>query len=259
MPWLTDLADACRASGLPVHEVPGWRTRGHGPMGAVRGATCHWTATGAGVRPAEDYPSLGIVRDGRPDLRGLLSPLGLGRSGTVYVIGAGLAYHAGPGYWPGVGSNGNANSIGIECEGAGAWTAAQLEAYPRLCAALARHYGFPVARVHGHHEWAPGRKIDIHTWPGGMAAFRATVQQRLSNPNPVQEDDDMVRFVRGDLMPHVFKVEWSHDGPQTAVRTWVPAGTDPGFVVAQATGAQVHVVRQSVIDAIPYKEGTRTP
>lgn len=27
---LTDLADACRASGLRVLEEPGWRTRGHG-------------------------------------------------------------------------------------------------------------------------------------------------------------------------------------------------------------------------------------
>ena len=45
MPYLTDLADAVRSSGLTVVEVPGWKTRGHGPMSDVLGIVAHHTAT----------------------------------------------------------------------------------------------------------------------------------------------------------------------------------------------------------------------
>lgn len=179
MTYLTDLATACRKSGLRVVEVAGWQTRGHGGMTAARGVVCHWTATPDTTYPLESYPSMGIVTNGRSDLPGPLANLGLGRDGTVFVIAAGLAYHAGTGYWSGVGSNGNANMIGIEAEegGDGDWTAAMLAAYPRLCAALRLHYRFAVGNVIGHHEWAPGRKVDIRTWPGGMAAFRQAASQ----------------------------------------------------------------------------------
>ncbi|EWC63691.1 Phage endolysin [Actinokineospora spheciospongiae] len=186
MPYLTDLAQAVRKSGLRVVECGSWTGRGHGPMTSVKGVVCHWTATGPAVRPGEDYPSLGIVRDGRAGLPGPLANLGLGRDGTVYVIAAGLAYHAGEGYLAGVGANGNANLVGIECEGSGTWPAAQLAAYPRLCAALSAHYRFPAARVIGHSEWT-SRKIDINTWPGGMARFRAQVGAPPTPPPP-QED-----------------------------------------------------------------------
>lgn len=157
MPWLTDLADACRKSGLTVTEVAGWRTRGHGSMTAVRGIICHHTA---GARTGT-YPSLAIVRDGRPGLEGPLSQLGLARDGSVLVIAAGKAWHAGAGSWPGL--SGNEDCIGIEAESVGNgrdWTAAQRDAYPRLCRALAQHYGVPASRVIAHREWAPTRKID---------------------------------------------------------------------------------------------------
>jgi hypothetical protein len=186
MPWLTDLATAARKSGLTVVELSGWKTRGHGPMAGVRGVVCHWTATSEAA--AGDYPSERIVRDGRSDLPGPLANLGLGRNGTVYVIAAGLAYHAGSGYWSGIGANGNGYALGIEAEesGDGRWSAAMLAAYPRLCAALAAHYRLSLSRVIGHHEWAPSRKVDIKNWPGGMTAFRRTV----TNP-PVQKESEV--------------------------------------------------------------------
>ena len=187
MPYLTDLAQAVRKSGLRVVEVGAWAGRGHGPMSSVKGVVCHWTATGPAVRPGDDYPSMGIVRDGRSGLPGPLANLGLGRDGTVYVIAAGMAYHAGEGYLAGVGANGNANMVGIECEGSGTWPAAQLAAYPRLCAALSAHYRFPAARVIGHFEWT-NRKIDINTWPGGMAKFRAQVGNPTTTQSPPEED-----------------------------------------------------------------------
>lgn len=272
MPYLTDLADAVRRSGLPVVEVAGWRSRGHGPMTSVKGTVCHWTATPDTTRPGEDYPSLTIVRDGRAGLPGPLCNLGLGRGGTVYVVAAGLAYHAGAGYWPGIGSTGNANLIGIEAEegGDGSWTVAMLDAYPRLCAALTVHYGYPLDRNIGHHEWAPGRKPDISRWPGDMPAFRATVHQRLTSPAPDpgdNEEDNTVKFVCGDSQAPrpeggvfgdvVFKVVWPARGP-IAVRTRVPNPNDPGYQAALLTGEGMNPATggpfrlpQAVVDAIP--------
>lgn len=156
---LTDLADACRKSGLPVVEVDGWRTRGHGQFAGVNTIVCHHTATPRAA--AGDYPSLRIVRDGRPDLPGPLSQLGLGRSGTVYVIAAGVAWHAGATFFP---RQDNWHSIGIEAEhdGVSPWNPVQHAAYVRLVAALREHYGIPLSNVQGHKEVAEplGRKPD---------------------------------------------------------------------------------------------------
>lgn len=153
---LHNLADVIRAAGLPVTEVGGWQGRG-GELSRISGIVLHHTAGAA----RGDYPSLGIVRDGRPGIPGPLSQIGLGRE-RVYVIAGGRANHAGVGHWPGI--IGNLDTIGIEAEstglGDGGWTAFQKDAYPRLVRALAIAYGVPAARVIAHREWAPERKID---------------------------------------------------------------------------------------------------
>lgn len=171
MPWLTDLPDVLRRAGLDVVEVQGWRSRGYRgrALTAVRGIIAHHTATSA--RASGDYPTLRLVRDGRSDLPGPLAQLGLGRSGTWYVIAAGLANHAGRSDQP---AYGNSQAIGIEAEhpGAGAWPAAQYDAYVRGCAALQRHYG--TGPVRGHKETAvpKGRKTDPNF---DMAEFRRRI------------------------------------------------------------------------------------
>lgn len=181
--YLTDLPDAVAKSGLPVVQVDGWRTRGHGPMVSVDAVVCHHTATSA--KAAGNYPSLTIVRDGRGDLPGPLCNLGLGRDGTVYIVAAGYAYHAGAvrSSWMT-----NDHSIGIEAEhdGISSWPALLEDAYARLCAALAEHYDLPTARVLGHKEvCAPvGRKTDPNF---DMDAFR--VQITDLGDDIVTEDD----------------------------------------------------------------------
>lgn len=171
---LLDLADACRKSGLPVVEVDDWKTRGHGQMIDVDTIACHHTATPKAA--AGNYPSLGIVRDGRSDLPGPLAQLGLGRDGTVYVIAAGACYHAGETFLP---RQDNWHAIGIEAEadGLSEWPTVQYHAYARLVAALVDHYGLPLANVQGHKEVAKplGRKTDPNF---DMDAFRALVQQQ---------------------------------------------------------------------------------
>lgn len=156
---LLDLADACRKSGLPVEEIDGWRTRGHGQFLGVNSIVCHHTATPKSA--VGNYPSLRIVRDGRSDLPGPLSQLGLGRDGKVYVIAAGVAWHAGATFFP---RQDNWHAIGIEAEhdGASPWPMVQHAAYVRLVAALVEHYGIALSNVQGHKEVAKplGRKID---------------------------------------------------------------------------------------------------
>lgn len=185
MPLLTDLADACRKSGLKVVEVDGWRTRGHGAMTSVETIVCHHTATPKSA--AGDYPSLRIVRDGRSDLPGPLAQLGLGRSGTAYVIAAGVAWHAGATFQR---SQDNWHAIGIEAEsdGISVWPDEQVDAYARLCAALCEHYNLEPDRVQGHKEVASprGRKIDPNF---DMAPFRARVAAHLEEDDMFSDED----------------------------------------------------------------------
>lgn len=185
---LTDLADACRRSGLAVVEEPGWQGRGHGQMTAVTAIVCHHTA---GPRSGE-LPSLRVVRDGRADLPGPLAQLMLSRSGVVHVIAAGLCWHAGN-TWTRAQSNGYAIGIEAEATGVDPWPPAQYAAYARLCRALADHYRVPYGAIQGHKEVCKpaGRKSDPNF---DMAAFRALVARigqpsTAPAPTPSEEDD----------------------------------------------------------------------
>ena len=180
----SNLATIARETGFPVVEVPGWTTRGHGPLGNHVGViVCHHTAGPEPERTASNYPSLAVVRDGRPGLEGPLAHYGIGFDATIYVFAAGLAYHAGTGGWRGL--SGNSVALGIEAEdsGDGDWTAAQLDCYPRLLAVICRFLGLDAGWICGHKEWAPGRKVD----PAGidMNGLRQRVAGYLANPNTI--------------------------------------------------------------------------
>ena len=168
------LADVLRAAGLKVVEQPGWKDRGRGAMGSVKGVLCHHTAS----RSKANAPSLGIVQDGRADLPGPLSQLVLGRDGTWFVVAAGRCNHAGKGAWQGV-TAGNTSLIGIEAENAGdgsePWPAEQMDSYARGCAAILLHIGADDVMCAGHKEFAlpRGRKIDPSF---DMIAFREDVE-----------------------------------------------------------------------------------
>ncbi|QLC24688.1 N-acetylmuramoyl-L-alanine amidase [Parasphingopyxis algicola] len=158
---LTWLAETLEDAGLKVAEQTGWRTRGRGDVGRIRGVMCHHTAGPArGV-----MPSLNVITHGRRDLAGPLSQLGLGRDGTYFVIAAGRANHAGRGKWQGV-TSGNRSFIGIEAENRGIasdpWPAVQIDAYRRGVAAILRKIGADASWCCGHKEYAlpRGRKPD---------------------------------------------------------------------------------------------------
>lgn len=182
MPYLTNLATVVRRSGLKVVEVAGWKSRGHGPMGTVQTITCHHTATPRSFKRSQSYPTMGVVRDGRPGLPGPLAQLGLGRDGTVYVIAAGLSYHAGRSHKS---SQTNSHAIGIEAEGAmEAWPSVQYQAYLRLVKALLT--AWPKAAVVGHKESAApsGRKNDPSF---SMSKFRSDLKKTSTGGKPPTE------------------------------------------------------------------------
>jgi hypothetical protein len=158
VPWL---ADAARSVGLPVVLVPGHATRGHGGMRGVFGLMGHHTATPEAAKG--DYPSQNVVTNGRAGLAGPLCNYGLGRSGTVYVVAAGCAWHAGASAHAGF-TDLNDEFLGVEAEdsGDGVWTAAMRVAYPKLVAGVLRYAKLPVSRYVSHRDAAlpRGRKPD---------------------------------------------------------------------------------------------------
>jgi hypothetical protein len=180
---LTWLPNVLIAAGLKVATVPGWENRGRGDAGEPLGIICHHT----GGRKKGNMPSLQVLIDGRPDLPGPLSQLGLGRDGTFYVIAAGKCNHAGKGIWQGL-TNGNTNFIGIEAENTGSaddtpWPAVQVEAYQHGVAAILKHIGRTAEFCAAHKEYATplGRKDDpdFH-----MDMFRAGVAAILNGEAP---------------------------------------------------------------------------
>lgn len=148
---------AVKRAGVKYRTVSGWRNRGRGAMGSIQSVMCHHTAG-----PARgNSPSLNVVAYGRPGLSGPLSQLFLARDGTVIIVAAGRANHAGR-----VSSNrySNSHSIGIEAEATGtsSWPSVQIDAYAKLCKALIDEFGLSTSRVVGHKEAGVprGRKID---------------------------------------------------------------------------------------------------
>lgn len=163
--WLTWAADAARNAvrGTPyqVVEVAGWQSRGHGGFRVVEGIVGHHTATSD--RAQGDYPSLRVVRNGRAGLPGPLCNYGLGRSGTIYVVAAGVAWHAGASRYGGF-TDLNDEFAGIEAEsaGLGGWTDAQRIVYPRLVGAFLSYIRRDASRYCSHRTCAipAGRKPD---------------------------------------------------------------------------------------------------
>jgi hypothetical protein len=221
VPWL---ADAARLTGYPVVEVDGWRTRGHGGFRVVEGIVAHHTADGPG-----EYPSLRIVRDGRSDLPGPLSNYGLGRSGTVYVVAAGQCWHAGASQWAGF-RDLNDEFLGIEAESRGTvddWSAAERDAYDRLCAAALHYMRRGAERLAGHREVCipSGRKID----PAfiDMPAMRGRVARMLLDPlariprtggAPPSMPGGTAPTTRGDEM--IIPCTLRRDDPSNPKRLW---------------------------------------
>lgn len=195
---LSNLATVLRAAGLTVVETPGWATRGYAGQDLVecRGILWHHTATGRDAFISNNAPTLNLCIMGRSDLPGPLCNIVFGRDGTVYLVAAGVANHAGEGIAPGIPQDaGNYYLIGIEMESSGVtpwdWTEDQIRVAPHLGAALEKaylsHLAPPLRLQMGHMEYSSVGKIDPAGWPGGMDGLRESINAVLAGT----EDDDM--------------------------------------------------------------------
>lgn len=176
--------------GIPVEEVSGWEDRGHDgldPHGFVR----HHTA---GSQSGGRYASLRVVTFGRSDLRNALCNVYVprGPGAEVWLVAAGLAWHAGRGDW--LDLEGNDDVLGGEYENDGRgepWHPDALRAQLAIEVECAREFAFPARFGCEHYEWTP-RKIDrarIHGqgWRDDVAVALAG----HGRPAFTEEEDDM--------------------------------------------------------------------
>lgn len=172
----TGVVEALRDHGLTLGFCPGWETRGSSTFWP-QGHVCHHDA----IASRWSTPP-GLLISGRPDLAGPLCNTALQADGTVWLVAAGRANHAGTGSWRGL--VGNSTVWGTEAQNAGTgqeWPQEQIDAYVRLSAALAEYFSFSAEMVCRHAEWT-SRKIDPwgpwtdgHDWSRDMSHFRALV------------------------------------------------------------------------------------
>jgi N-acetylmuramoyl-L-alanine amidase len=183
VPYQTDLANRLRKEGLTVKEVDGWKSRGNSSGGNwnPRAFVTHHTA-GAGPS-AGKHPSLNTLIHGRSDLPGPLCNISMDYEGTVYVIAAGAANHAGTpdgGNWKGCYGNSDAFGFEIEHPGTSPLSDERAELATRAVAAVIRGR-FGAGMTCFHKEWAPSRKIDLATSPG-PEWWRDRVAHYLKHP-----------------------------------------------------------------------------
>jgi hypothetical protein len=192
------LPELLRGWGMAVQEYPGWRERGHGDFNRIWGVVAHHTGSfGETPKGIAEHPSLGLA-----------SQLYLGRNGEVVICGAGVAWHAGRGGWPGIpADSANQVTIGIEAanDGGGSpgkphrssWSNAQYEAYTTLCAAILWFLGLGSDRVISHRDWAGAAQGKWDPGAIDMKIFRTDIQRKIDAGPPggggqqQQEDGDV--------------------------------------------------------------------
>lgn len=209
---LSNLAHVLRAAGLTVVEIDGWQSRGRAFAATPKAVICHHTAGPSAARNGKDYPSLGVVRDGRAGLPGPLCQIGIGRSGTIYVVASGRANHAGKVNNP---KYGNASTIGIEAENSGnePWPQAQYRAYLDCVRALCKTYNIAHDDVRGHKEicYPRGRKPDPSF---SMSEFRASLAKFRPDthvPNhPTDQEEETMKL--GDKSTEVRQLQRTING-----------------------------------------------
>jgi hypothetical protein len=233
------LGDALRSAGLTVVETDGWRERSarSGPQPEPVGVLEHHTATTSTEQnPA---PSLQMCLDGREGLEGPLCHGLIGLDGTVHLIAAGRANHAGTAKpsGPNPGGDGNVLYVGFEWDYQGvdqAPSRAQYEAAAKATAAVLDHLDRPADAARGHRETTTENKID----PGHVQLdrFRADVAAVMTGnelsteqpPAPRQENamspdqDAVLRRIENELLgptgPQGEIVGWDTQlGPRTTV------------------------------------------
>ena len=210
-----------RRHGLKVKVVPGWKTRGRpastGGFSPV-GVLCHHTATTVAWTLAA---VLRLLTGGRSGLPGPLCQFGLDRSGTVWLVAAGRANHAGVARSVGsvAGGDGNELYFGIEAFNSGtgeSWPAVQYNAYVLLAAVLQVEFTKNSARaVAGHKETSTTGKVDptfdMNVFRQRVAAMMEQIDKDDTTPKPVYRGE-----LIDDAMANLRKARRKTEGARKA-------------------------------------------
>jgi hypothetical protein len=175
---------------MPGAETRTSRASGLSPLGVV------WHHTATGPNWADGHVAA-LLRDGRRDLAGPLSQVGIERDGTWVIVALGRANHNGYGTW------GN-DSIGLEFYNSGLgepWPHEQVESGVVGTAAILTHLGKRAGTtVKAHRETDPKRKPD----PTGldMTAIRQRIDVHLhaTTEEFTMDDEARERFISLEQM-----------------------------------------------------------
>lgn len=88
-----EIASFCKSRGRRVEFIGGWETRGNGFSANYIGGIVHHTGTLSSVK--NPFPSRQVLLNGRPDLDPPLCNWALDWNGTLWVVAANPANHAG--------------------------------------------------------------------------------------------------------------------------------------------------------------------
>ena len=223
-----------RAAGITVHEWPGWESRGNGLTSAYEGLVVHHTASGYGSA----FP---VLVDGRSDLSGPLCNTSGNADGSVTLVAAHPANHAGAGLGRSMGPlprtslfNNRVWGHEIVYPGNQPMTAAQSRTAAILARVCTDVFGYgDIERARAHAETSSEGKWDPGYAPGqtiDMAAFR----REAAAATTFTTEDDM------PLTPNDGNVPWAAANPYLPdnapnkvethpIATWVGAGAFHGL------------------------------
>jgi len=258
-----------RAAGIVVREASGWRDRGNGQTSSYEGGLIHHTATGFGIA----MPGTGVgnlLINGRPDLRGPLSNYAGNDDGSVTIIAAHPANHAGESGGRSMGplpvtKNFNRRVLGLEVVYPG--TVPMLGVQHRTAVIWGRAVADVVGRgdverIRAHAETSVTGKWDPGFAPEktyNMTEFRDAVRVVGTTVEEIEDMASNVVLMRGDLSAHTYAVKLdpelrtAEDEPTSALRCYIPAPIGPALIKAWGP---VLVVPQASLDAIAKVPGS---
>ncbi len=182
--------DRARVLGYRVEEVPGWESRGKGRLTPQIMVNHH-----DAIRGPSPTAGLRVCTYGRPGLENALcNTYGeRGPGAGIWLVAAGVAWHAGQGEWGGV--TGNSRALGRENANDGVgepWHPDALEVQRVWDRVQAEVFGLAPAMYCEHKEYAPSRKPDRRGVSGD--AWRRGLTETVIRVG--QEEDIDVLLIR---------------------------------------------------------------
>lgn len=244
VPWL-------RALGHEVTYVPGWESRGAGRFARIETRLEHHDAFPASTGHAG---GLRTCTFGRPDLRNSLCMFYFASDGVIWIVAAGISWHAGKGH-----ITSNAVSAGSEARNSGLgepWPAVQDRAMLDTDAICAIVWG---TEVYEHKEHSSTGKIDRTgydgpTWRSRVRAREAQLRQDGPNPDEEFTMDDQATEAFKALTDKVEAISERLDRryPAACGRFWEPKHPDHNKVFIFTPTAKVHYTDWAAIEALIF-------